>query len=196
MSTLAHSLQRRHAARPHLLTDVLLVVLGSLLVAGLAQLYITLPFTPVPITGQTLGVLVVGAGLGATRGASALLLYLVWGAIGLPFFSEGRSGVDMLAFASATGGYLWGFVIASAVVGKLAEKGWDKNMSSSLGAMLVGEIIIFTCGVAWLANALQVPVLEALELGLYPFVVGDVIKLLLAAALLPGAWKLRRLVGR
>jgi biotin transport system substrate-specific component len=200
MTALAHTLGRRDTAQRALVTDVALVVGGSLVVAGLAQVYITLPFTPVPITGQTLGVLLVGTSLGWMRGAAAMLLYLLWGAIGLPFFAEGESGTAILGFASANGGYLWGFVVAALVVGWLAQQGWDRRPGSALGAMLIGEIIIFTTGVVWLAYALDVPITgavggdpDALDFGLYPFIVGDVIKLLLAAGLLPTAW---RLLGR
>ena len=197
MSTLAYSLP---VARRGLAYDVLLVVTGSAVVAALAQVSFRLPFTPVPVSGQTLAVLLVGASLGATRGAAALLLYLAEGAAGLPVFAQGQSGVAFLASADplhATGGYLWGFVPAAFVVGWLAERGWDRSLGSAIGAMLLGEIVIFTCGVLWLAAALGVPVQapgrtfnDALEFGLYPFAVGDVLKVLLAAAALPAAWNL------
>jgi biotin transport system substrate-specific component len=172
--------------------DVLLVVSGSLLMALLAQLSVRLPFTPVPVTGQTLGVLVIGGALGSVRGAAAILLYLAWGAIGLPFYAEGRSGIELLALSSATGGYLWGFVVAGFVVGKLTEKGWDRNIGSSLGAMLIGEVIIFSLGVTWLSQAVGLSAEKALEAGLYPFLLGDLLKLALAAGILPIAWKLVR----
>jgi biotin transport system substrate-specific component len=190
LSTLAHPVPR---ARGGLAADVALVFLGSLAVAGLAQLSVRLPFTPVPITGQTLGVLAVGAALGARRGAAALFVYLAEGAAGLPVFAEGRSGIAYLVSADplhTTGGYLWGFVAAAFVVGLLVQRGWDRSVGSALGAMLLGEIVIFTCGVLWLSVALDVPIQapgsgfnDALEFGLYPFVVGDVLKLLLGAAL-------------
>lgn len=200
MTALAHTLGRRDTAQHALVTDIALIVGGSLVVAGLAQVYVKLPFTPVPITGQTLGVLLVGTSLGWARGAATMLLYLAWGAIGLPFFAEGESGTATLGFASATGGYLWGFVLAALVVGWLAQRGWDRRPGSALGAMLIGDIIIFTVGVVWLAQALDIPITgavggdpDALDFGLYPFIVGDIIKLLLAAGLLPTAW---RLLGR
>lgn len=192
VTTIAYSIPK---VRSNLATDALLVLTGSLIVAGLAQLTIKLPFTPVPISGQTLGVLLVGASLGAVRGGAALLLYLAQGAIGLPFFAEGESGVSFLSASGATGGYLWGFVIAAVVVGWLAEKGWDRDAGRALGAMLIGEIIVFTLGVLWLAAALDIPVQasgpenDALEFGLYPFVLGDLIKLLIAAGVLPLAWR-------
>jgi biotin transport system substrate-specific component len=180
--------------------DALVVLTGSLVVAALAQLSVRLPFTPVPVTGQTLAVLLVGASLGSVRGAAALALYLVEGAAGLPVFAEGQSGAAFVLAADplhATGGYLWGFVAAAFLVGWLAERGWDRKTGSAIGAMLLGEIVIFTCGVVWLAAALDVPVQapgqtfnDALEFGLYPFAVGDVLKVLIAAGALPVAWKL------
>ncbi len=182
-------------ARPAWLVDALAVVTGSLVVAALAQVSVRLPFTPVPISGQTLGVMLVGGALGARLGGAALLLYLAEGAIGLPFYAEGKSGLEILALSSATGGYLWGFLIAAVVIGWLAQKRWDREAKSAISAMVIGEIIIFTIGVLWLAQALDVPVAgdvggrNALTLGFYPFIVGDVIKLLLAAALLPTAWR-------
>lgn len=207
MPALAQAIPRPRQRAAGLALDAALVLAGSLLVAGLAQVSIRLPFTPVPITGQTLGVLLVGGALGWTRGGLALALYLAEGAIGLPFYAEGRSGLEILGVASATGGYLWGFLLAATLVGWLANRGWDRSWRSALGAMLLGEIVIYAVGVPWLVQALDVPLVEAasactpqtlagcdaLELGLYPFVIGDTLKLLLAAGLLPAAW---RLTGR
>ena len=190
MSVLAETLGSRTSIRSTVAFKVAMVVTGSLLIAGLAQITVKLPFTPVPFSGQTLGVLLVGGALGATLGVASVLLYLAEGAIGLPFFAEGKSGVDVLGFASATGGYLWAFVVAALVVGWLAKRGWDRGIGSSIGAMLVGEVIIFVIGVTWLSASLDVPATEALELGLYPFIVGDAIKLFVAAGALPLAWRL------
>jgi biotin transport system substrate-specific component len=189
VSVLAESLGTRTPVRSTIAFKVALVVAGSLLIAGLAQITVKLPFTPVPFSGQTLGVLLVGGALGATLGAASVLLYIAEGAIGLPFYAEAESGIDHLGFASATAGYLWAFLIAAFVVGWLAKRGWDRGIGSSIGAMLVGEVIIFTIGVAWLAAAVDVPATTALELGLYPFIVGDAIKLFLAAGALPLAWR-------
>jgi biotin transport system substrate-specific component len=195
--TLAYSIP---GVRSNLAYDALLVTLGSLVVAALAQLSIDLPITPVPITGQTLGVLLVGASLGALRGGLALALYLLEGAIGLPFYAEGNSGLEYLTTLDrlfVSGGYLWGFVVAAALVGFLAEKGWDRRLGSAIGAMVIGEIVIFFFGVLGVAAALDVPVIgavdqydDALDFGLYPFVIGDLLKLLIAAGALPSAWKL------
>jgi biotin transport system substrate-specific component len=171
---------------------VLLAFAGSWLVALLAQVEIKLPFTPVPITGQTLGVLLVGASLGAGLGGVSMLLYLAQGAIGLPFFSGGDAGVEFLRLSAATGGYLWGFVLAAAVVGALAERKWDRSVRSSIGAMFLGEVVLYAVAIPWLMQALDVSLTRALELGLAPFVVGDTIKLLAAAGLLPLAWRVVR----
>jgi len=174
-------------------------VAGSLLVAGLAQISFVLPFTPVPITGQTFGVLLVGAAYGPGLGAATLGLYLVWAAIGLPVLApeadgSHRGGLEVLQLASATGGYLWGFVAAAAITGWLAARGWDRSVRSSISAMLLGSIAIYVFGVSWLMAALDVPLQQGIELGLAPFVIGDTLKLLAAAATLPAAWAaLRRL---
>jgi len=191
MTTLALSVappMERKGAR--LAYQVGVALAGSLLVAGLAQVSIKLPFTPVPITGQTLGVLLVGAALGPGLGALSMALYLLEGAIGLPFFAEGRSGADLLGLGSATGGYLWGFLLAGLVLGWLSRRGWDRSIRSAIGAMLIGNVVIYGAGVPWLMAALDVPLQQGLEWGLYPFVIGDTLKLLVAAGLLPAAWRL------
>jgi biotin transport system substrate-specific component len=169
---------------------IALAFAGSWLVAGLAQVEVRLPFTPVPITGQTLGVLLVGAALGPGLGTLSMGLYLLQGGIGLPFFAGGDSGIGFLQLASARGGYLWGFVAAGAVVGWLARRGWDRNVRSAISAMFVGEVVLYLIAVPWLMQAIDVPLGKALELGLAPFVIGDILKVVLAAGLLPGAWRL------
>lgn len=176
---------------------------GSLLIAGLAQISFTLPFTPVPITGQTLGVLLVGAAYGPALGAMTVLLYLFWAVIGLPFLAVNQhgghdTGLQVLGLAFASGGYLWGFVLAAAVVGSLSRRGWDRTMRSSISAMLLGSIVIFGVGVPWLHQSLVSVSPKPLSwddtfaLGLYPFIIGDTLKLLAAAGLLPAAWALLR----
>lgn len=169
------------------LRDILLVVTGSLLIATLAQIEILLPFTPVPITGQTFGVLLIGAALGSKRGAAALMLYITEGAFGLPFFAGGASGFGILS--GATAGYLAGFVIAAYVVGLLAERGLERSVRTSLIPFFVGTVVIYICGVAWLSVILG-GVGKAIAAGVLPFLVGDAIKLVAAALALPAAWKL------
>jgi biotin transport system substrate-specific component len=175
-------------------------LVGSVLVALSAQFRLDIGI--VPITGQTLGVLLVGAAYGPGLGAATLGLYLFWGLIGLPVFAPNAdgshmTGVSSLALSAPTAGYLWGFVLASGLVGWLARVGWDRTFRSSVSAMLLGNIAIYLVGLPWLKHALAPPLVPAaanwqttLELGLYPFIIGDTLKLFLAASLLPGAWRL------
>jgi biotin transport system substrate-specific component len=174
-----------------LLTDVLLVLAGTGLVAAAAQVSFPLPFTPVPITGQTFAVVLVGASLGAVRGTASLLLYLWLGVAGAPIYAHHDHGWSVVT--SASGGYLVGFVVAAAVTGWLAEHRWDRRFSSSISMMLTGNVIVYLVGLPWLAVVLNTNLEKTLEYGLYPFVPGDIFKLYLAAAVLPTAW---RLVGR
>lgn len=195
MTALAQALPRPRSRGGGLAIDAALLVGGSLFIALLAQVSIKLPFTPVPITGQTLGVLLVGTAYGWTRAGLTLAIYLAEIAVGLPFAAEGKSGFEVLSLATASGGYLWGFLAAAILCGWLANRGWDRSLGSSLGVMLLGNIVIYAFGIPWLAASVGVPVTEAFELGLYPFVIGDILKLLLAAGLLPAAWRLVRRPG-
>jgi len=174
-----------------LLADVLLVAGGAGFVALAAQVSIALPFTPVPITGQTFAVLLVGAGLGAVLGLASLGLYLFVGALGAPVYAEGNHGWDVLT--GPTGGYIVGFVLAAGLTGYLAQRRWDRRFSSAVAAMLTGNVVIYLVGLPWLAEQIDAGLEGTLEAGLYPFVVGDLLKLYLAGALLPAAWAL---VGR
>jgi biotin transport system substrate-specific component len=169
------------------LLDAVLVVLFSAFVALTAQ--VEMPLWPVPLTLQTLGVLFTGAVLGSRRGALALLLYLTEGALGLPVFAGGASGVGYML--GPTGGYLVGFVVAAGVVGWLAQRGWDRRLVWAAVAMVIGNVIIYACGVAWLAVFLG-DLWGALVKGMLLFVVGDLIKIAVAALTLPGGWKLAR----
>ena len=171
-----------------MLRTVAAVLAGAAVIAACAQVSIPLGFTPVPLTGQTFAVLLVGAALGSLAGTASALIYVAAGALGAPIYAGHTQGWHVLN--SATGGYLVGFIAAAAVTGALAERRWDRRFSSSLGALLTGNVIIYTCGVAWLARSLHVDTAKALEYGLYPFVAGDLIKLYLAAAVLPTAWRL------
>jgi biotin transport system substrate-specific component len=181
--------------RGGIVADAALVALGAALVALAAQITIALPFTPVPITGQTFAVVLVGGALGAARGAASLSLYLLLGLVGMPVYSDGGSGWDVIS--GATGGYLVGFLLAAGLTGFLAERRWDRRLSSSIAAMLTGNVVIYLVGVPWLASVADYGLEEALEKGLYPFVVGDLLKLYLAGALLPAAWRIvERTTGR
>ncbi len=182
----------RHAVFPRsgLLVDALLVLGGAAFVGLAAQFSFRLGFTPVPITGQTFAVLLVGAAYGPVLGATSLGAYLLLGVVGVPLYADHRHGWSV--FSGATGGYIVGFVLAAAVTGALAERGWDKRFSSSVAAMLTGSVIIYLCGAIWLHHELGVSWNTTLIDGVYPFVPVDLVKLYLAAAALPAAWGLVR----
>ncbi len=164
----------------------LLIVAGALFVYLTARISIPLGFTPVPITGQTFGVLLVGGALGFRRGFASVGLYVLIGLVGVPFFAEGKGGLQVVL--GATGGYLVGFAVAAAIVGRLAELGWDRNVLGAIGAMLVGSIAIYVIGVPWLAVVAGFGPAEAIEKGLTPFLVTDAIKLVAAALVFPATW--------
>jgi biotin transport system substrate-specific component len=169
------------------LNSAALIASGAVITAYAAQLVI--PMWPVPITAQTLAVLLVGSVLGATRGAISLMVYFSMGAIGLPVFSAATS----LSFGP-TFGYLIGFVAAAAVVGWLSERGWHKSVAGVLGSFAIANSVIYLFGLPWLAFALGAlgvanDFVSVTAVGLAPFIVGDVLKMILAAALLPLAWK-------
>jgi biotin transport system substrate-specific component len=190
MTTLAPTLSTRYFPRAAgWLRDLVLILIGSLFVALLARVEILLPGMPVPITGQTFGVLLAGAALGSKRGAASMTLYLAEGALGLPFFAGGAHGIEIVV--GATGGYLIGFIAAAYVIGLLAERGLERSVRTSLVPFLVGTLIIYVCGVAWLAVVLG-SFGDALKFGLIPFLPGDAIKLIAAALALPAAWRLVR----
>ena len=187
------------AARPAVLADAMLpsgaladglaVVVASLFVVVCAQVEIRLPFTPVPISGGTLGVLYAGALLGSRRGAAAVALYLLEGAAGMPVFSGGAAGFPHLV--GPTGGYLLGFPVGAFAVGLLAERGWDRTPARAFATMLLGSLPILALGLLGLSRFM--PARALLAAGLWPFVPGDLIKAALSAGLLPLGWKI---VGR
>jgi biotin transport system substrate-specific component len=189
----AASLRYTLLPRAGLLTDALLVAGGAGLIAASAQVSFKLPFTPVPITGQTFSVLLVGASLGTVRGGSSGLLYVLLGLL-FPVYAGGGEGWDVIT--SASGGYLVSDPFVCALTGQLAERRWDRKFSSAVGAMLTGNVVIYLFGLPWLAVVLNTNLEKTLEYGLYPFVPGDIFKLYLAAAALPGAWKLVGALGR
>ena len=170
-----------------LVRDVALVVGAAALTGLAAQVLIVLPFTPIPISLQTFTVLLSGAALGPIRGGLGMGLYLVAGLAGVPWFSEQRSGFDFPSF-----GYIVGFVLAAILVGWLARRGLDRSVPGTVGIMVLGNLVIYAIGVSWLANSLAVDLPRALELGAWPFLVGDALKIALAAGLLPAAWWLAR----
>jgi len=163
-----------------------LVVAGAALILLTSRVYMTLPGTPVPFTLQNLGVLVVGGALGLRRGALAGALYLLLGIVGLPVFAEARGGYSVVL--GATGGYLVGFVLASALVGRLAELGWDRRLGGALGATILGTAAIYLVGLPWLAVTTGMSAGDTIAKGLAPFIAADVAKLVAAAVLFPAAW--------
>lgn len=171
---------------PSAVRETALVAGGVLLVALAAQVVVPLPFTPVPITGQTFAALLVGGAYGLGRGTVTLLLYVAVGCLGAPVFADGAHGSAVLL--SATGGYLVGMVLAAALVGAAADRGWDRRLLTSLVAMLAGSALVYVVGATWLALDLGLDAATAVELGVRPFVWGDLLKLALAGALLPIAW--------
>jgi biotin transport system substrate-specific component len=174
-----------------LVTDIVLVVSGAVLTALTAQIFI--PLQPVPITGATFAVLLVGGTLGATRGAISLALYALLGLVGLPVFTPNADGghtVGPAALFGGTGGYIFGFIAAAALVGWLAQLKWDHVAAMALVAFVAGSLVIYAIGVPWLAVYYGMDANAALNAGLYPFLVGDTIKALLAAVILPTAWTL------
>ncbi|MDA3838359.1 MAG: biotin transporter BioY [Candidatus Delongbacteria bacterium] len=164
--------------------DIILVASTSLMIALMAQ--IVIPMYPVPFTGQTLGVLLTGALIGKKRASLSLLSYLLMGFIGMPVFVGGTFGIARLA--GPTGGYLIGFVFAAMIVGYLCEKGWDRNFITSVFAMIIGSVVIYSFGLLWLSNFTGWS--KVLSSGLIPFISGDIIKILIAASILPAGWKL------
>lgn len=161
-----------------------LVLGGALLTAGAAQL--SVPIWPVPITGQTLAVLLVGSALGARRGALSMLVYALLGVVGLPVFADGSAGIGVLVGPS--GGYIVGFVAAAALVGWVAERFGDRPLRNALLSFALGTVVTFVAGMAWLAVALGLDLQQTLQYGLYPFVLGGVVKTLIGAGVISLGW--------
>lgn len=174
--------------RSRLVRNIAAVVVGSLLLIASAKLVI--PFWPVPLTLQTLVVLSLGMVLGSRLGAVTVIAYLAQGATGLPVFAgTPEKGIGIAYMVGPTGGYLIGFVVAAFVVGWLAERRWDRHFVGTVGAMIIGNIVIYALGLAWLGQVVgwDKPILD---FGLKPFILGDLAKIVIAAALLPTLWRL------
>lgn len=178
---------------------IALICIGAVFIALTANVAFQLPDNPVPVTGQTLSVLVVGGALGLRRGMLSVGLYLTLGLF-LPVYANQAHGLGTIVHfgsggmgISPVGGYLVGFLFAAALVGWLAENGWDRHIGGAVGAMILGEILIYAIAVPWLAVSLNVSPQVAIDKGLTPFLIGDSIKLAIAAGIFPCAWWL---VGR
>jgi biotin transport system substrate-specific component len=185
---------RLHQRRPLVLADlvpgtvvrdVLLVVGGAALTGLLAQVSIPVAGSPVPVTGQTLGALVVGAALGWRRGAASLGLYLVAGMAGMPWYADGASGTSIPSL-----GYVIGFVLAAGLVGALASRGGDRSPLVTIATMVAGNVVIYAVGLPYLAASLGVDLGTAFDLGMKNYLLGDALKILIAAGCLPAAWRL------
>jgi len=181
---------RPHSRAASLAYSIMLVLAGSWLIAASAWIEFRLPFSIVPVTGQTFGVLFVAALLGSRLSTTAVIAYLAQGALGFPVFAGGAAGIPWLL--GPTGGYLIGFIPAAFIVGFLAERGWDRRPLTAAGAMTVGNIAIYLVGLPWLA--LFVGPVQSISQGLWPFIPGAVVKVALATALLPLGWNVLILI--
>ena len=182
--TLADRLIRRSIA-----TDIVLVLAGALFTAALAQ--VTIPLWPVPVTGQTLAVLLVGSTLGAVRGATSLATYALIGVLGLPVFAPNDDGSHLTGMAALTApsfGYIIGFILSAALVGWIAERAGDRKILGAVLSFLGGTVATFAIGLPWLAISLGLTFAQTLEFGLYPFIIGGLIKAGIAAIIIPGVW--------
>lgn len=191
--TLFDAVTRRKDGSSTIARSALAVVGFAVLTALLAQVRIGLGFTPVPITGQTLAVLLAGVTLGSRRGALSMGLYWLIGMV-VPFGWYSNATHGWKVASGATAGYLFGFIVAAFVVGLLAERGQDRSPLTSFTAMLFGTFVVYVFGVAWLAHKVNVPVFDgeqnALTMGVVPFIAGDIVKLVIAGAVGPSAWRL------
>jgi len=166
--------------------DGLLVTGAVLLMALLAQVSVPVPGSPVPITGQTLGVVLTAAALGPVRGTLVQAFYILVGAVGLPFYSEASHGVEVVM--GATGGYLIGFVPAAYLIGLAARRGADRNVVTALPLFCAGQAVIFAVGVPWLAVTTGMNASQALHAGFYPFILGGIVKAAIAGSALAATW--------
>ncbi len=176
---------------PQKTRDIAIVISASWLLAISAQFTFNLPFSPVPVTGQTLAVLLTGSLLGKNRGAAAVGLYLIQGAVGLPVFAGGKSG--FITLVGPTGGYLIGFIAAAYIVGILAELRYDKSLVYIGFSMIVGSLVIYIFGLFWLVQFVGES--SALQMGLFPFLAGDFVKILSGVIVLGGSRKINSMVS-
>ena len=188
-----------HPLRPLVLADlvpavrarnVVLVALGVLLTAALAQVSVPVPGSPVPITGQTLAVVLTAAALGPVRGVAVQVAYMACALVGLPFYSEATGGVDVVF--GATGGYVVGFIPAAILIGLGARHAMDRNPLKAVPLFIAGQAVVFAVGVPWLAVSADMTAAQALDAGFYPFILGGLVKAAVAAAVLGTAWKAAR----
>jgi biotin transport system substrate-specific component len=183
--TMIRSLVKPVSAQSEFLTDAFLVVIGSLFVGAMSQVSVPLPFSPIPITGQTFAILLLGLTYGKSLTVYTLILYLVEGISGWPVFAGGKAGLAVLM--GPTGGYLIGFIFGGMLIAELVARGFGKSPIKVFFASLTGNIVIYAFGVLGLMRFMDFP--TALSLGVFPFLIGDVVKAILASASVPAAWK-------
>jgi biotin transport system substrate-specific component len=174
------------AKKEAVLYTLALIISGSIFLSLCAQISIILPFSPVPVTGQTFGVMIIGVILGRIRGVAAVVLYLLEGSLGLPVFASAKFG--MIHLFGPTGGYLFGFIPAVYFVGYFFERGWSRTVLKSLIILTIAHIIIFVCGITWLS--LFTGYSNVLSIGFYPFLPGALVKISLATILIPYSLRL------
>ena len=175
------------APRSSALTHALFIVGGTAFIAVMAQVSLPVPGSPVPVTGQTLAVLLVGTTYGARLGVATFSTYLLAGIAGAPIFAGGTYGIDIVQ--GATGGYLFGMLLASALLGYLAERRADQKFSTSFPALLLGNLIIFSFGLTWLHFSLDLTWAKTFSMGLTPFILGEALKIAIVATSLPLIWR-------
>ena len=175
------------APRSSALTHALFIVGGTAFIAAMAQVSLPVPGSPVPVTGQTLAVLLVGTTYGARLGVATFSTYMLAGIAGAPIFAGGTYGIDRVL--GATGGYLFGMLLASAVLGFLAERRADQKFSTSFPALLLGNLIIFLFGLTWLHFSLDLTWAKTFSMGLTPFILGEALKIAIVATSLPLVWR-------
>ena len=187
MSANLFTLRSVVAPRSSALTHALFIVGGTAFIAAMAQVSLPVPGSPVPVTGQTLAVLLVGTTYGARLGVATFSTYMLAGIAGAPIFAGGTYGIDIVQ--GATGGYLFGMLLASAVLGYLAERRADQKFSTSFPALLLGNLIIFSFGLTWLHFSLDLTWAKTFSMGLTPFILGEVLKIAIVATSLPLVWR-------
>ena len=168
-------------------TKIALVVGGVIFLWVMAQISVPVPGSPVPVTGQTLGALLLGSAYGASLGFTTFASYLIVGFLGAPVFASGAHGLSRIT--GATGGYLVGMLIASLITGYLAGRKWDQKVLTVIPTMLIGDVIIFTAGLFWLHHSIHANWATTFKLGLTPFVLGEVIKIAIASTAMPTLWR-------
>ena len=187
MSISTGSLRATVFPRSTALTHVGFIVAGTLFIAALAQIAIPVPGSPVPVTGQTLGVLLLATSYGATLGTTTFFTYLLVGALGAPVFANGGSGIERIV--GATGGYLVGMLLTSALLGYLGGRRWDQKFKTALPAMLIGNVLTFGFGLLWLHQYTGKDWAWTISAGFTPFIIGEILKIAIAGTSLPLIWQ-------